>query len=256
MRQDHRNRLPDPDLELRVGDALLIAADSAEAIQETAALLGRLDPGPHREGSRRPLLPALLRLQGQPHRQQARRDPDAARHRDPHPPCPPLRRGPRALARPDAGDRRPRRRAGAGGPDRRGARAFRRHGEVGGRVLLRLGRLRHGARRAARPGADPDPGRGHGHARHRRRAADRGADPRAAAAHRPDHLGHAAAGQHRAAQFRPDAVPGGGRHQFGPGLRHHRRHAGAADAADRRRRAADHRRDRAARRPLRAEAAL
>jgi putative transport protein len=45
VRQDHRNRLPDADLVLRVGDALLIAADRAAAIQEAAALLGRLDPG-------------------------------------------------------------------------------------------------------------------------------------------------------------------------------------------------------------------
>ncbi|WP_198376129.1 aspartate:alanine exchanger family transporter [Neoroseomonas rubea] len=45
VRQDHRNRLPDADLELAVGDALMIAADRAEAVQEAAALLGRLDPG-------------------------------------------------------------------------------------------------------------------------------------------------------------------------------------------------------------------
>ncbi|MBX9749302.1 MAG: hypothetical protein K5Q68_06775 [Roseococcus sp.] len=45
VRQDHRNRLPDPSLELQVGDALMIAADSAAAIEEAAGLLGRLDPG-------------------------------------------------------------------------------------------------------------------------------------------------------------------------------------------------------------------
>ncbi|BDG74316.1 aspartate:alanine exchanger family transporter [Roseomonas fluvialis] len=45
VRQDHRNRMPDANLVLGVGDALLIAADRAESIQETAALLGRLDPG-------------------------------------------------------------------------------------------------------------------------------------------------------------------------------------------------------------------
>lgn len=45
VRQEHHNRLPDPTLQLRVGDALMIAADRAEAIAETAALLGRLDPG-------------------------------------------------------------------------------------------------------------------------------------------------------------------------------------------------------------------
>ncbi|MGG5820047.1 aspartate:alanine exchanger family transporter [Falsiroseomonas sp. HW251] len=45
VRQEHRNRLPDPAIELRRGDALMVAADTAAAIQETAAMLGRLDPG-------------------------------------------------------------------------------------------------------------------------------------------------------------------------------------------------------------------
>lgn len=45
VRQDHRNRLPDPAIELRRGDALLIAAETAAAVQEAASLLGRLDPG-------------------------------------------------------------------------------------------------------------------------------------------------------------------------------------------------------------------
>ena len=57
----------------------------------------------------------------------------------------------------------------------------------------------------------------------------------------PISLGHAAAGQHRAAELRPDAVPRDGRDQFRPGLRHDRRGDRAADAADRRRRAAHHR---------------
>jgi putative transport protein len=45
VRQDHRNRLPDPTIGIQRGDALLIAAETAEAVQATAALLGRLDPG-------------------------------------------------------------------------------------------------------------------------------------------------------------------------------------------------------------------
>lgn len=45
IRQDHRNRLPDANLQLVIGDALLIAADRAEAIAEAAAVLGRLEPG-------------------------------------------------------------------------------------------------------------------------------------------------------------------------------------------------------------------
>jgi putative transport protein len=45
IRQEHRNRLPDPTIEVRHGDALMIAAETAAAVQETAALLGRLDPG-------------------------------------------------------------------------------------------------------------------------------------------------------------------------------------------------------------------
>ena len=45
VRQEHHNRLPDPAIQLQPGDGLLVAADTAAAIEETAALLGRLDPG-------------------------------------------------------------------------------------------------------------------------------------------------------------------------------------------------------------------
>jgi putative transport protein len=45
VRQEHHNRLPDPAIRLQRGDGLLIAAETAAAIEETAALLGRLDPG-------------------------------------------------------------------------------------------------------------------------------------------------------------------------------------------------------------------
>ena len=45
VRQEHHNRLPDPAIQLQRGDGLLIAAETAAAIEETAALLGRLDPG-------------------------------------------------------------------------------------------------------------------------------------------------------------------------------------------------------------------
>jgi putative transport protein len=45
VRQDHRNRLPDETLMLRAGDGLLVVGERQEAIAETAAVLGRLDPG-------------------------------------------------------------------------------------------------------------------------------------------------------------------------------------------------------------------
>ena len=45
VRQDSRNRLPDPEIQLNIGDAVLIAADRAAAIGETAGILGRLEPG-------------------------------------------------------------------------------------------------------------------------------------------------------------------------------------------------------------------
>ena len=74
-------------------------------------------------------------------------------------------------------------------------------------------------------------------------------DPGTAAPHRADQLGDAAAGQHRAAEFRPDAVPGHGRHQLRPGFRHDRGADRAVAAADRRGGPADHGRDRASGRP-------
>lgn len=45
VRQEKRNRLPDDDLQVRPGDALLIAADDEAAITRTAHSLGRLEPG-------------------------------------------------------------------------------------------------------------------------------------------------------------------------------------------------------------------
>ena len=45
VRQESRNRLPDPAIQLNIGDAVLIAADRATAITEVAAALGRLEPG-------------------------------------------------------------------------------------------------------------------------------------------------------------------------------------------------------------------
>ena len=45
VRQEHHNRLPDPEIELHLGDALLIAADRATAVDEVAAALGRVEPG-------------------------------------------------------------------------------------------------------------------------------------------------------------------------------------------------------------------
>src|SRR5215217_1130580 len=45
VRQEHHNRLPDPGVELHLGDALLVAADRATAVDEVAAALGRVEPG-------------------------------------------------------------------------------------------------------------------------------------------------------------------------------------------------------------------
>ncbi|MBD8905604.1 aspartate:alanine exchanger family transporter [Methylorubrum zatmanii] len=45
VRQEHRNLLPDADLELHPGDALLIAADRAVAVDEVATALGYVDRG-------------------------------------------------------------------------------------------------------------------------------------------------------------------------------------------------------------------
>jgi putative transport protein len=45
VRQARRNWLPDPDVVLHIGDALLIAADQEATVTEAAAALGRLEPG-------------------------------------------------------------------------------------------------------------------------------------------------------------------------------------------------------------------
>jgi putative transport protein len=45
IRQEHHNRLPDPEVELHPGDALLVAADRATAVDEVASALGRIEPG-------------------------------------------------------------------------------------------------------------------------------------------------------------------------------------------------------------------
>ena len=219
VRQEHRNRLPDEDIVVNHGDALLIAADSEAAVAEAAAALGRIEPGRIAKdrsdlsyqrffvskvgltGTRLAdlPLPADVPIQVLHVR---RYDVDLV-------PAPDLML--------EIGDR-----VGvivAGRSDCRRPCVLRRHGQVDRGVQLCLRRLRHGARRAARPGADSGAWRGHRHPGHRRRPADRRADRGPAAPHRSDQLGHAAAGQHRAAQFWPDAVPRHRRHQFGPGLR-------------------------------------
>ncbi len=45
VRHEHRNLLPDADMQVHNGDALLIVADKEAAIAETAATFGRLEPG-------------------------------------------------------------------------------------------------------------------------------------------------------------------------------------------------------------------
>jgi len=45
IRQEHHNLLPEPDTRLRHGDAIMLVADTEQAIAEAAASLGRLEPG-------------------------------------------------------------------------------------------------------------------------------------------------------------------------------------------------------------------
>ncbi|HET7884490.1 MAG TPA: TrkA C-terminal domain-containing protein, partial [Acetobacteraceae bacterium] len=45
VRQEHRNILPQPDTVLRPGDAVMLVAETEQAIDEAAAKLGRLEPG-------------------------------------------------------------------------------------------------------------------------------------------------------------------------------------------------------------------
>jgi putative transport protein len=45
VRQQHRNQLPDNEMVISAGDALLIAADSQAAVAAAAAELGRIEPG-------------------------------------------------------------------------------------------------------------------------------------------------------------------------------------------------------------------
>jgi putative transport protein len=84
-------------------------------------------------------------------------------------------------------------------------------------------------------------------------SADRRADRRQAAPHRPAALGDAAAGEHRAAQLRACDVPRLGRHQCRAAVRTHRRRIRLHHAVHRHGHTADHRGDRAAGRLLRAE---
>lgn len=45
VRQEHRNLLPEADIVLRPGDAVMLVAETEQAIAETVARLGRIDPG-------------------------------------------------------------------------------------------------------------------------------------------------------------------------------------------------------------------
>jgi putative transport protein len=148
------------------GDGLLIVAERQEAIGETRAVLGR-SIRPARQGPQRSLLPALLRLQagltGVPLAD--------CRCRGRSAPVMHLRRYDVDIVPPpelmlEIGDR-----VGLLVPRstfRRRA-LLRRHRQGDGGVQLHLGRPRHGAGRAAGPGADPLAGRRHGDAGHRRR---------------------------------------------------------------------------------------
>ena len=223
VRTGGSNTVPSDDIVLSAGDGLLIVADQQEAIAEAAAKLGQLEPaGSPRTAPRsttsasssaRPAWSACRSRSctlpaGFPtHLLHVRRyDMDLV-------PAPDLMLefGDRVgvLMPPDAARGNP--------------QILRRHREGNVGVQLRVARARHGARRPAGPHSDPDPRRRHRHARHRRRSADRRADPRQAAPHRPDALDHAAARQHRVAQLRPCDVPRSGRHQCRTAVREDRR---------------------------------
>ena len=143
-------------LACRRATRLLIAADRQEAVAETVAALGRLDPGriakDRSDLSYQRFFVSKQGLTGV-----------AAGGRSPMPAGFPIhilhlrRYDVDIVPSPDAvleiGDR-----VGVlvpPEPRRGGARLLRRHREVGGRIQLRLGGLRHGAGRSARPGSDP-----------------------------------------------------------------------------------------------------
>ena len=208
VRQESRNRLPDPAIQLNIGDAVLIAADRATAITDVAEALGRLEPGriakdradlsyqrffvskANLTGIRLSDLPMPAGVAMQILHVR-RYDVDLV-------PSPDLML--------EIGDR-----VGVIVPGGEIAAARAHFGDtvksaaefsyvsVGfGMVLGVLLGLR----------ADPGAWCGHRHAWHRRWAADRRVDPRTAAAHGSNQLGHATAGEHRAAEFRADAFPG------------------------------------------------
>ena len=208
VRQEHRNILPDPALELEPGDALLVAAEKAEMVDEVAAALGRVEPGRIAKDrgdlsyqrffvSKQTLtgvrladlpMPTGVPLQILHIR---RYDVDSVPAPDPM-----LEIGDRVGVLVSPSQIAPTR--AHFGDTVKSAAEFS-YVSIGiGMVLgVLLGLV-----------PIPVPGVGTRYARDRRRPANCGADRRAFAAHRSDQLGHAVAGQHRAAQFRANAVLG------------------------------------------------
>ena len=217
VKQD--NIVPKDDLVLSGGDALLVVADTEEGLSLAAAKLGKLEPG--RLVQDRSSLDYIRVFVGKggmvgvPLSQLAL--PIGTQSSS----CSPLRCRYRAVSRSDAGVRRSCRRSGAARSQAGSSQHLWRQCEGDRGIQLRVARHRHGARHSARPDSHPDPRRRQGHARHRRRSADRGADSRQAASYRSAALDAAAASEYRAAQFWSVDLPRRCRHQCGPALRAH-----------------------------------
>ena len=125
-----------------------------EAIAIAAATLGKLEAGPAGQRPRRSRLHPGLRRQGRRGRNTSFQPSDAGWLSDPPAACPALRCRPRAVARPDAGIRRPGRRADASGSKGGDPQALRRHGQGDRRIQLCLARARNGHGRSARLDSD------------------------------------------------------------------------------------------------------
>ena len=145
------NLVPTGDTVLSAGDGLLVVADRAGGDRRGGRTLGQT--GARADSAR--IAPTLdyirvfvgkASMVGIPLAQL----PMPAGFSDASAACPALRRGPRAVARPDAGVRRPRRRADAARPQGRDPAALRRHRQGDGGVQLCVARARHGAGRPAR----------------------------------------------------------------------------------------------------------
>ena len=117
VRKGGHNFVPTADIVLSAGDAVLVVAEREEAIAESGRAAREAGARPNlAKRSRRSRLHPGLRRQGQRGRRTACQPADAGRLSDTSAARPALRRRPRADARPDAGIRRPGRRADASRP--------------------------------------------------------------------------------------------------------------------------------------------